>query len=74
MVGTLRSSWKLLTLIIFVLLTMLLAACGSDSANATASGAATTSTPTTANACPNVTIGTISEFQHYGHSNYQHTG
>ena len=66
MVGTLRSSWKLLTPIIFVLLTMLLAACGSASASATAGGAATTSTPTTANACPNVTIGTIQSFSSTG--------
>jgi Domain of unknown function (DUF5666) len=51
-----RNRLKLLAAPLFLLLTMLLVACGG--ASATASGAAT-NTPTTTNACPTVTIGTI---------------
>ncbi len=66
MVGTLRNSWKILTPILLVLLTMLLAACGSDSASATASSAASASTPNTSNACPKVTTGTIQSISSSG--------
>jgi hypothetical protein len=41
MAGTMRNSWKLLTPIFFVLLTMLLAACGGDSVSATTGGTST---------------------------------
>ncbi len=64
MVVTHRSVWKLLAALSFLLLTTLLAACGS--ASATASGSASTSTPTTSNACPKVTTGTIQSISSSG--------
>src|SRR5215467_7226623 len=66
MVGTLRNRWKLLIAFTFVLLTVLLAACGSDSASATTSGVRTTSTPTTSNACPKIATGTIQRISNTG--------
>ena len=58
-----RSKSKLLAASFFLLLTTLLAACGS--ASATASGT-TANTPTTTNACPTVTTGTIQNISSNG--------
>jgi hypothetical protein len=60
-----RGRWKLLATSLIVLLTMLLAACGSASASATTSGA-TANTPTTTKACPTVTTGSIQSISNNG--------
>ena len=58
-----RSRWKLLATSLIVLLTILLAACGSASA---ATSNATANTPTTANACLTVTTGSIQSISNNG--------
>jgi hypothetical protein len=58
-----RSGWKLLATALIVLLTTLLAACGSASA---ATSNTTANTPTTANACLTVTTGTIQSISNNG--------